>query len=232
MTQPSHSLEGLITEIRDFPSPEVRIAGLRSVLPLLEAQIESVRLSEAMQLRRKHLQEDTHPEDAAIDVHELKTHLLHTLPQVVRGGFVLAAWSALEACTKDMAHFASAYLRKSLPNKIWEGSFVKATDRAFATLAIPAFASAADRVAMKRLADVRAALIHHNAEVSRLPEDLRRGRHALEAEGLYEEADLHHRYFVPTHHYLERTLLLVANHLEGMRDRVYEATYGTSRGDG
>lgn len=227
-TREAHPRAALATR-KVFPSPEVRLASLRAALPVIESQLDAARVVEAQRLRMKHWNEDPHPEDAAIDSYVLEDQLLHVLPKIIRGGFVLALWSTLEACTKDLALFASDRTRIALPERHFDhGGFIKAAELAFERhLGVPAFANIAEKSQLVRLAEIRAALVHHNGEISRLPQDLRAGGPlALEAEGLYAEKDLRHEYFVPMRAFLETRLELVDSHLRALRGRVERLAYG------
>lgn len=220
------SLEDLIREIREVPSPHVRLAGLAATRIIIEQQLDAARSAELKKLQRKHAEDGTHPDDASIDMYELEVQVTHLLPKVLRGGFLLALWSTLEACTKDLAAYAGRESGKAVPKGLFRyGSFLDSSQQAFTEiLGIDAFASDAERAGLARLGRVRAALVHHNGNVEGLPEDLRDGHlAALEAEGLYLEKDLHHRYFVPTSEYVERNLALVDAHLRGLADRVQSA---------
>jgi hypothetical protein len=105
---------------------------------------------------------------------------------------------------------------------------VDGSERAFRELlGLEVFRSDSERTAMKRLAKIRNALVHHNASISALPDDLKSGDISkLEAEGLYAERDLHHVYFVPRREFLERSFVLVKDHLYSLSARVKAAVKG------
>ena len=220
-------------EIREVPSPEVRLAGLAETLTIVERQLEASRVMELLRLKQQHVTSRTHPDDASIDNYELEVQVTHLLPKVLRGVFLLTMWSTLDACTKDLAVHASRQTGRRLPPNSFRGSFVESTERVFrVVLDIDSFETAVDRDGLSRLARVRAALVHHNGSVEELPDDLKNGNlPALEAEGLYLERDLHHRYFVPKAEYVERNLGLVDRHLRSLSSRV-QAALKVARGPG
>ena len=228
------TLEELFQRVREFPSPEVRLADLRTALSMIDSNLDATRLAESARLRAKHDDEKPHPEDAAMEAYHLEVQLLHVLPKIVRGGFLLAMWATLEACTKDLALFASERTGTVLPEGLFEhGSFIKATEVAFERhLGVPAFTNTVEKAQLLRLARVRSALVHHNGDIRRLPQDLVAGGvRALEAEGLYVEKDLHHEYFVPTHEFLVARLDLLDRHLMALRARVQGLVYGSPQRD-
>ena len=227
-------LDDLMREIVEVPSPEVRLAGLSQTREILERQLDETRISELLRLRAKNRAEDAHSDDASLDEYELEVQVTHLLPKVVRGGLILALWSALEACTKDWAGYAATQTGRTLDRSHFRaGSFVDSSDRAFQSLlGISAYATQEVKTSLSRLAVIRAALVHHNGNISALPIDLRDGHLlTLEAEGLYSERDLHHRYFVPSAGYVARNLSMVAEHLASLSARVKVALQ-SSRKDG
>lgn len=225
MTDPRPTLEELFHEACVVPSPHVRLAELAAVREIVEHQLEAARMAEVARLRARHEVELPHPDDASLDAYEIEVQFTRLLPKVFRGGFLLAVWAALEACTKDLASFASKELGRALPDDVFHKGFIQATERAFTErLGISAFENVEEREALKRFAQVRAALVHHNGAVERLPRGfMQEGLAGLEAEGLYVERDLHHRYFVPKDEYVERQLALVDRHLRALADRVAKA---------
>jgi hypothetical protein len=225
------SWDGLIREVREVPSPEVRLDALAAVLGIIENQIDSARYAAVLKLRDRHELESIHPEDAEIDRYELEEQLTHVLPKTLRGGFVLALWSTLESCTRDLAHYASKHLDQQFPTSLSSGGFVEGSDKAFRALfGFDACQSPEEREALKRLAKIRNALVHHNANITELPSDLKGGDvRKMEAEGLYKERDLHHEYFVPTREFLERNFATVKDHLYSLSARVKSAI--KNRGD-
>ena len=113
------------------------------------------------------------------------------------------------------------------------GSFVDSSDRAFQSLlGISVYATREAKTSLSRLAVVRAALVHHNGNISALPIDLHDGSLlTVEALGLYIESDLHHSYFVPSAGYVPRSLSMVAEHLASLSARV-EVALKSSRKNG
>lgn len=234
MDEPLPGLEDLLREIREIPSPEVRLAGLAVTRKVIEQQLDISRRSELLKLQQQHVRDQTHEEDAALDMYELEVQVTHLLPKVLRGGFLLLLWSTLEACTKDLAVYASRQTGRALPNGLFRhSSFIESSEQAFASvLDIKAYETFDEREALARLAKVRAALVHHNGNVEALPEDLKNGnRLALESEGLNLEQDLHHRYFVATEEYVERHFVLVDRHLRGLSSRVRKKLRSFRSGD-
>jgi hypothetical protein len=159
MDEPLPSLDDLLREIREVPSPEVRLAGLAVTRKVIEQQLDFARHLELTKLRQQHIEDQTHEDDAALDLYELEVQVTHLLPKVLRGGFLLALWSTLEACTKDLAVYASRQTGRALPNGLFRhGSFVESSERAFASvLNIKAYETFDERNALARLARVRAA---------------------------------------------------------------------------
>lgn len=227
-------LDDLMREVRDIPSPEVRLAGLAQAREILERQLDGAGLSELLRLRAIHRAEDAHVDDASLDEYELEMQVTHLLPKVVRGGMVLAIWSTLEACTKDWATYVATRTgRKLKSGHFKEGSFVDAGDKAFQSLlGISAYATQEVKNSLSRLATIRAALVHHNGNLVALPNDLREGNLlALESEGLYIERDLHHSYFVPSAGYVERNLSVVTEHLSSLSGRIKAALQSGTTND-
>ena len=214
------SLQELVRRVREVPSPEVRLSGLIASVAIAEQQLEIARHLEPEKLRQLLSAQPEHTDDQADRVYDLEVQLTHLLPKLFRGGSILAIWSTLEACTKDLAVYSARILGKPSPQALFRGSFIAACEKAFSRVSIHAFDSAATRERLALLAGVRSAIIHHNSELQALPAGIAKDRAALEEAGLYVESDLHHEYFVPTAEFVLKSLLAVDQHLRSLAARV------------
>jgi hypothetical protein len=218
------TLDELVRRIREIPSPEGRLVGLSTSVALAEQQLAVARHLEPLKLRETLRLNPEHPEDEDARFYDLEQQLTHLLPKLFRGGSILAIWSTLEACTKDLASYAAKVLGKPSPSSFFRGPFVAACEKAVANVAIAPFHTAHAKEELVVLAGVRAVIVHHNSELRSLPKSIAYGdRVELEKAGLYVESDLYHEYFVVTAEFVANALRLVDSHLRSLAERVRTA---------
>lgn len=225
------TLDELVRRVREIPSPEGRLFGRKASVAFAEQQLAVARQVEPVRLRRRMQVTSAHPSDERDRIYDLEVQLTHLLPKLFRGGSLLAIWSILEACTKDLAAYAAKVLGKQSPLSHFRGPFIAAAEKAFSSLSIAPFESSAAREQLVLLAAVRASIVHHNSELRSLPRSIDcTNQNELARLGLYVESDIYHDYFVPTPGFVSAALLLVDTHLRSLATRVKEVAPPPPRG--
>jgi len=231
MTEPI-SLEELYREAVTFPGPNIPLAGLHTVLEAVEEELVHACDQTTVRLHARHKRdaESLHLDDRDLDLYELQVTIEQILPRVFRGGFVLTLWSIFEVVTKRMAEYICR--ERGLPtvqSKFRRGNFLDALERVYTqTLCVVAFPDPIVRQDLEQLRQVRNAIIHHNGNVTALPEAMRdRGAEGYAVLGLQTYTDQDEEFFIPKADFLSRNLVLVHSYLTALSGRAYAAAHPT-----
>ncbi|MBI4191534.1 MAG: hypothetical protein HY525_13475 [Betaproteobacteria bacterium] len=224
------SLEELYRQTVTFPGPAIPLSGLLAALDTVEEELAHARDQAAVRLRARHQREAEfrHPEDLELDAYELEVTTNQILPRVFRGGFLLTLWSVFETVAKRMAEYVST--TRGLPTmqpQFRQPHFLKSLQKVYTeSLGIVAFPDATEYGEIDTLRQVRNALIHHNGNVSALPDSMRNlSQEDLANLGLNVYSDLHETFFVPDAPFLTRSLSLVHGYLTSLSDRAYASAH-------
>jgi hypothetical protein len=222
-------LTRLLLESTFFPGLNVRLGSLHATRKLLEAQIESARLSEIQRVRAEHadLGSELHPDDRESDNFDLEQQVLHLVPKVMRGGFLVTLWSVLERTTHDIAATTARYLNLPFNDRTFHRSFFVAAKDEFSRLThIEAFPDPIVEQQLRRLQAVRNALVHHDGRQSALPTPyVSMTSAALEQVGLYVVRDYDHVYVLPGDAFLAQGTDLVYAYVHDLAQRVLAVTH-------
>lgn len=219
-------LDRLLRQATAFPGLNIRVGSLETTRRIVEEQLEIARHLEISRLRADHTERgaDLHPDDEEGDLFELQQQVLHLLPKVFRGGFIVTLWSVLERCVKDIATRAGERTCKPLDPKLFRRvSFLVAAETALqATVQLAAFPDPKVRKSLENLGTVRNVLVHHDGRVNELPPAFAQ----LNAEefaglGFNLVRDYDFSYVVPTDSYIIENTALVMQYIHSTAERVF-----------
>jgi hypothetical protein len=220
------SLAELTRRVLTFPGPASRIFALERVREAIEEQLAHLKSQRSVQLnaRIKREARSMAKEDIEDLRYELQSTVDELFPKVFRGGFIIYLWTVFEACVKDMAEYTRR--EKKVPFGLHElraGDFLEQMGTFFSrVLDLQVFPDRAVRAQLDQLKDLRAALVHHDGDVEKLPKSLRGSSPAdYELKGLTTYEHLHHVYAIPTAEFARRSLETVSNYLAWLQDEVY-----------
>lgn len=221
-------LDRLLREATAFPGLNIRVASLETTRRIVEEQLEIARHLEIKRLRAEHakLGANRHSDDKDNDLFELQQQVMHLLPKVFRGGFIITLWSVLERCVNDIAtragertgnHFALRLFRQK--------PFLVAADTALrTTVQLPAFPDSKVRDKLEQLGTVRNVLVHHDGRLNEFPPDIAQlNVEQLAKLGLSLVRDYDFSYVVPTDAYLVENTALVVRFIDSTAERVFNA---------
>jgi hypothetical protein len=221
-------LERLFREAAAFPGVNIRVASLETTRRIVEEQLELARHIEIARLRAEHqnLGATLHPDDRDSDLFDLQQQVIHLLPKVFRGGFLITLWSVLERCTNDIATRAGDRTGKPVSFKVFRSRplLVAAELAMQQTVQVPAFPDQKVRERLEQLGVVRNVLAHHDGRLSEFPPPLA----GLNTEqfavlGLNVVHDFDFSYVVPTEEYLVQNTKLVVDYIYYLAGRVFNA---------
>lgn len=219
------SLDRLMKQATFFPGLNIRVGSLETTRRIIESQLEAARTSEIERQRLEHasLGHDFHSDDRVSDKFDLHQQVLHLLPKILRGGYLITLWAVLERTTHDIAKVAARQRKAQLSDRAFHKPFFVAATEAFSnTLGLKAFPDAVVEQRLRRLQEVRNALVHHDGRQSEFPEPYNRASTAaLEKMGLYLVRDYDYAYIIPGELYLEECTKLVYNFVHQTAERVF-----------
>jgi len=181
-------------------------------------------------LRQRHagLGQDLHPDDRALDEHELDEVVNVLIPKTICSGFFLTMWAGFEVAVRDLAEYAGHEKGVQIGDDPFRyGNLLENLEVVFTrTLRISAFPDVTIQGRIKELHLFRHALIHHDGKVDKLPNTLRRTVGSEYAEiGLHRFVDLRHEYVVPTPQFVHQALEDISRYLFDLSERVYSAVH-------
>jgi hypothetical protein len=227
------ALDDLVRRAVTFPGSSIPMAGLRTALATVEAQLKHARDQITLRLCARHERaaDTLHPDDRELDLYELEVTVKQIVPRVFRGGFVLTLWSTFEVVSMRMAKYAAIQKGLEIAKSQWKQkpgeSFLHVLDRVYSIkLGIPAFSHVAEREQLDQLRELRIAMMHYNGSVEGLPESMRAGDatgYALL--GLDHYTDLREEFVIPNAEFLARHFASVEKYLSSLSDRVYASCH-------
>lgn len=221
----SADLQRLLRAATAFPGVNVRIASIGTARRIVEEQLDLGRHIEISRLRAEHktLGDHLHPDDRDSDLFELQQQVVHLLPKVFRGGYLVSLWSVLERCTHDIASIAGERIGKPISGRLFRRPFFESAQIAFReTVGLSAFPDNQTEIRLLQLQVVRNILAHHDGRVSELKPPLSGlTSEQLAAHELNVVDDDDFSYVVPTEEYLVRNTKLVSVYLHGLEERVF-----------
>ncbi len=221
-------LDRLLREVTAFPGLNIRVASLETTRRIVEEQLELARHIEIARLRAEHrnLGANLHADDRDSDLFDLQQQVIHLLPKVFRGGFLITLWSVLERCTKDVATRTGVRTGKAVSSKLFRSRplLIAAELAMQQTVQLPAFPDQNVRERLEQLGVVRNVLAHHDGRLSEFPPPLAGfSDEQFAALGLNVVRDYDFTYVVPTEEYLAANTALVVGYINSLAERVFSA---------
>jgi hypothetical protein len=221
-------LDRLFREAMAFRGVNIRIGSVKTTRRIVEEQLERARHIEIARLRAEHanLGGELHPDDRDSDLFALQQQVIHLLPKVFRGGFLITLWSVLERCTTDIAIWAGDRVGRPVSPKLFRSRpfFVAAELAMTQTVQLPAFPDQKVKEQLEQLGVLRNVLAHHDGRLNEFPPPLS-GLNAeqLAALGLNVVRDYDFSYAVPTEQYLDENTELVVGYIHSLSERAFNA---------
>lgn len=221
-------LDRLLHEATFFPGLNARLASIPPLMNIVEQQFESGRTKEISRLLKEHkmLGKDLHPDDKQFDLEVLESQVIHFLPKMFRGGYVLTLYSVLERSLMDIVQRSALHTGVSLPEDYFRnGSFFPTMRNAIrlSSGVVDAFSNRDEYKKLRQLKSVRHTLIHHDGRLQEAPADLKNLPYTeFEKIGLILEKDYNFTFIVPNKHFLADNTELVINCIRRIASQVYE----------
>jgi hypothetical protein len=220
-------LDRLVEEATFFPGLNVRLAALRPLMNVAEEQLAISRKLAIARVRSEHTRmgDDLHPEDRTFALQELEQQVTLLLPKLTRGGLILTIWSIFERSVKDIAIKAAEYTGQPLSrNHFRSGALMDRLEQALSQSAnLTVHADPAQILALKQLAAVRHALIHHDGRLEECDSIIAKlNRSELDEIGIQIERDYDFEYIVPKHEFVVNCAEVVYAYVHSLSSRVFE----------